>query len=53
MTEAGQSFSPYEQGSPLERQAIERAKSRVLDVGCASQEIDVDTTEQIRPFLIP
>lgn len=35
-SEAGQYFSGYEQWSPLEQQAIGRAKGRVLDVGCGA-----------------
>jgi SAM-dependent methyltransferase len=35
-SDAGMYFSEYEQWSALERQAIERAKGRVLDVGCGA-----------------
>jgi 2-polyprenyl-3-methyl-5-hydroxy-6-metoxy-1,4-benzoquinol methylase len=35
-SEAGQYFSEYNQWSPLERLAIERAKGRVLDIGCGA-----------------
>lgn len=35
-SEAGQYFSEYQQWSPLERLAIERAKGRVLDIGCGA-----------------
>ena len=35
-SEAGQYFWEYEQWPPLERLAIERAKGRVLDIGCGA-----------------
>ncbi|MEL6900735.1 MAG: methyltransferase domain-containing protein [Cyanobacteria bacterium J06606_4] len=35
-SEAGQYFFEYEQWSPLERLAIERASGRVLDIGCGA-----------------
>lgn len=35
-SEAGQYFFQYEQWSPLERQAVGRAKGRVLDIGCGA-----------------
>jgi len=35
-SDAGTYFSEYDQWSALERQAIERAKGRVLDVGCGA-----------------
>lgn len=35
-SEAGYYFSEYEQWSPIEQQAIERAVGRVLDVGCGA-----------------
>lgn len=35
-SEAGQYFFEYEQWSPLERQAVEQAKGRVLDIGCGA-----------------
>lgn len=35
-SEAGLYFSEYERWSPLEQQAIKRAKGRILDIGCGA-----------------
>lgn len=35
-SEAGSYFTEYEQWSPLEKQAVERARGRILDVGCGA-----------------
>lgn len=35
-SEAGLYFTEYEQWSPLEKQAVERARGRILDIGCGA-----------------
>ena len=45
-SEAGQYFSEYEQWSPVERQVIERARGRVLDIGCGAGRHSIHLQQQ-------